>query len=475
MAQDRILPYGSPLPASWLAGLQEYVGIATHNFHLSLANATTVQVVAGTLSDQVAIGIDGLFRYISSTVTSAITGTAGPYDVFAVCGPNSFTNIPTVDTDLTVYAFALQALAHGTTPTLTGTVTNFRKVGEVDWDGTKVTGFRQLQGEFTAVGNISATAPAAAVRPIRAIGVAGQTAALQTWESSVAVLATMSPTGGLALADALTGTTGAFTGNVSAGSLTVSGAASAASLALSGALSAATGTFSGALASASITVTGAASAASLALTGALTAASGTFTGGVSAASFAASGLTSTATLTVSGATTLAAATGVTVSPFTDSTTKLASTAFVQGAIAAAAGGAFDPTLIKIFTRTVHVAVMDDQTAVGAAANIIGSIPIALSSHETAKLVAVKIKCSSIPTTATIVKLQWDHGAHGTLSDVGNGMVNLTVAAAGYVETALTAAQTVSDGDEIAIRATTRGDAKGIKIAIILERTISGSF
>lgn len=150
MAEDRSLPYGGPLPPSWLAALQEFIGTAAPNFHLSLADTHTVQVVAGVNSGQVGIGIDGLFRYNTVTATAAITGAAGLYDVFAVCGPNAFASNPTPpppELDNTIYAFALQVLPNGTTPTLTGTVTNFRKVGNLDWNGTAVTDLRPLVGE----------------------------------------------------------------------------------------------------------------------------------------------------------------------------------------------------------------------------------------------------------------------------------------------------------------------------------------
>lgn len=229
MSEDRILPYGQTLPATWLAAIQEFVGSAAVNFGLTLANPTTVQIIAGTNSAQVGIGIDGLWRYITTTITSAVTGSAGIYDIFVVCGPNDFVSNPTPpppELDGTVYAFALQVLAHGTTPTLSGTVTNFRQVGDLDWSGSAITGLRGTVGDFDANAPISPKAPQPAVSPLRARGAASQTALLQTWETSAAVVvASVSPTGALTVADTLTGTSASLSGSLTVGgSLVTTGA-----------------------------------------------------------------------------------------------------------------------------------------------------------------------------------------------------------------------------------------------------------
>lgn len=199
MAEDRSLPYGFPLPPSWLAALQEFIGTAAPNFHLSLANDHTVQVVATANSGQVGVGIDALFRYRSTTVTAAVTGAAGLFDIFAVCGPNDFVSNPSPpppELDSTVYDFAVQVLAHGTTPTITGSVTNFRLVGQLDWDGSHITGFRPLVGETRATDPLTPTAPAATAEAIRAVAAAGQTAPIQTWrDSSGTVLGQVLPNG----------------------------------------------------------------------------------------------------------------------------------------------------------------------------------------------------------------------------------------------------------------------------------------
>jgi hypothetical protein len=230
VAEYRDEPYGSVLYASFLAALQQYIGTTAPNFHLSLANSTTVQVVAGANSAQVGLGIDGLWRYITSTVNTAVSGAAGVYDLFAVTGPNNFQSNPSPpppELDATNYAFALQALPQGTTPTLSGTVTNYRKVGELDWDGTKITGLRGFVGETNAKDPSSATAPIPTITPERVIGAPSQTAPLGTWESSGgSILARVTSTGGLTLSDALTAPSGAISGSLAVGSVTVTGALS---------------------------------------------------------------------------------------------------------------------------------------------------------------------------------------------------------------------------------------------------------
>lgn len=244
MSEDRSLPYGSPLPASWLSAIQEFIGTAGVNFHLSLANSTTVQVIAGGDSGQVGLGIGGLFRYISATISAAVTGAAGAYDIFAVTGPNNFVANPgqtPPETDQTNYDFALQVLAVGTTPTPTATVTSWRKIGELQWDGSKITQLRSLVGEFDARQPLTPTAPAPAVSPVRAIGAASQTAPLQTWETS----------GGTTVGSVDNAGVLSLTGGISGASLGVTGAVGGQSLSISG-----SGSVGGTLTVGALTITG---------------------------------------------------------------------------------------------------------------------------------------------------------------------------------------------------------------------------
>lgn len=190
MADYRVLVDGDVLPASFVEALQQFIGTATATFHLEVVppspptgNPIAVQVVAGINSAQSGIGIDGLWRYISATINTTVTGAAGVYDIFVTCGPNDFVGTPP-DTDLTNYAFALQSVAHGSTPTTGSGLTNYRKVGEVDWSGSAITGIRQLEGNFRSTEPMTPTSPGPTIAASRAIGAPDQTAPIATVETS---------------------------------------------------------------------------------------------------------------------------------------------------------------------------------------------------------------------------------------------------------------------------------------------------
>ena len=131
---------GERFYASWTDAIQEYVSTLAANFRLSCASGTVLQVVAGAGSGQVAIGIEGRWRYISSTINVTITGSSEVKDIFAVAvTENDFVGSGN-DPDETDYAFELRSVAAGGTPV---GVVAYRKVGEVDWDGSKIVGVRQ--------------------------------------------------------------------------------------------------------------------------------------------------------------------------------------------------------------------------------------------------------------------------------------------------------------------------------------------
>ena len=109
---------------------------------------------------------------------------------------------------------------------------------------------------------------------------------------------------------------------------------------------------------------------SAALTGALSADSGTLN-----------------SLTVANAAAVGAlSTCPTVTPNTDRTTKMASTAFVHDCL-----DAFSLTKAH---RDTHVVAWDDKTSPRSDASVVGSIPISIVAGGTCKLIGVKIKCSS---------------------------------------------------------------------------------
>jgi microcystin-dependent protein len=136
------------VPQSFLDAMQEFISTLTSNFALTIPQGSMnqVQVVAGTDNTQVGIGINGLWRYITATITTVVSGAAGTYDLYVTTGNNSFPVNPTPpppELDQTSYGFALTAVATGTQPT---GVAHFRMVGQALTDGTRIIALRQLVG-----------------------------------------------------------------------------------------------------------------------------------------------------------------------------------------------------------------------------------------------------------------------------------------------------------------------------------------
>lgn len=142
MTKHRDLEYGEPLPESWLDALAEYVSTIKANLVLEKASATTVRVAAGTGSDQVAIGVNGLWRWNTADATAAHpAGAAGLYDVYAVASANTISDVPDPDVDTTDYTFGLQIKPLATPPTGNHNgraITAYRKIGQTEWDGTSI-------------------------------------------------------------------------------------------------------------------------------------------------------------------------------------------------------------------------------------------------------------------------------------------------------------------------------------------------
>lgn len=135
--------HGNPVPQDFFDSLQEFVSTMNGNFVLSLANATTVQVVAGAGPNQVSVGIGGPFRYRTSTITATHPGgAAGTYDIYVVASANAF--VPgTPEVDNTDYTFGLQIVAGGAAAP-TGTynakaIAHTRLVGTLTWSGSAIT------------------------------------------------------------------------------------------------------------------------------------------------------------------------------------------------------------------------------------------------------------------------------------------------------------------------------------------------
>ena len=137
MTMHRDFNLNDPLPSAFMDAIQQFISTqASPTLLVSRAGDTGVQVVAGTGNDQVSIGLGGSMRFITSTVTATHpAGAAGTYNVWA-CAP--VLNTSQEDAGTFDYAFTIQVLASGSTPTASGATALSRKVGETIWDGAKI-------------------------------------------------------------------------------------------------------------------------------------------------------------------------------------------------------------------------------------------------------------------------------------------------------------------------------------------------
>lgn len=133
--------------ASWTDAIQEYISNLAVNLKLYRVNTTTIGIRgAGTDVNQVSVGLGGPWRYRSTAYNLAINGAVGTKDIYAVAVTANDFEGPGKDPDETDYKFELRAVAHEAVP---GEVAYFRKAGEVDWDGTKITAVRQTINSVT--------------------------------------------------------------------------------------------------------------------------------------------------------------------------------------------------------------------------------------------------------------------------------------------------------------------------------------
>lgn len=156
--------HASPIDQDWFQALMEFVSTLEANANLTLANSTTIQIVAATGSGQVALGMGGPWRYRSTTIQQAHPGGgSGTYDIYAVASANAFV-AGTPETDNTDYTFGL-AIVTGGGAAPTGTFNGHaialtRKIGTLQWSGTAITGLFPSVGQVqpTFVGDVTARA-----------------------------------------------------------------------------------------------------------------------------------------------------------------------------------------------------------------------------------------------------------------------------------------------------------------------------
>ena len=193
MSKYRDYNHGDVFFASTLDAMMEATSTITSGLNLRIQNSTTIRAAASTDSGQVGVAINGLWRWRTSNFDAAHpSGSAGIYDVFATCSDNDFTGVGS-DPDNTDYSWSLVILASGSTPT---GVDQYRKVGECDWDGTKLTVVRQTVGSNSQTNPISPTANYASHIPVVVNLATSQSAsAIEVRNSSGTTLASVSSAG----------------------------------------------------------------------------------------------------------------------------------------------------------------------------------------------------------------------------------------------------------------------------------------
>lgn len=135
MPKHRDLDPLDSFPADWTDALQEFVsGLAAFAVRVKATDATVLQVAAGAGNDQVAIPIEGRWRYITATVERAGFGANRSVDVWVTASDNSFAAGSPGEVDSTDYSFALAIAETGVPPT---GVAIKRKVAVAGWDGSR--------------------------------------------------------------------------------------------------------------------------------------------------------------------------------------------------------------------------------------------------------------------------------------------------------------------------------------------------
>lgn len=115
MGQNRILNFGDALPEQFVDQIQEFVATyVSPNFRVTLVNATTVQIVASSGNGQVCAAVGSKWRYIVANITAADPGgAAATHTLWLTATDNSFAPGPP-ETDSTVYAFGMEIRSSGT-------------------------------------------------------------------------------------------------------------------------------------------------------------------------------------------------------------------------------------------------------------------------------------------------------------------------------------------------------------------------
>lgn len=226
MGKYRDYGHGDVFYASTVDALMETLSSSVSGLRLRVASNTSISAAASSGSGQVGIALNGLWRWRTTDATANHPGgSAGTHDIYVTCTANDFTGTGP-DPDNTDYSWSLVIRTSGTP---TG-VAEYRKVGELDWDGSKITAIRQSVGLGDSTSTLAPTASNANQSPVAIKLASSQSApALSVSDSSGSTLSSISATG------VFTGSTASISGDVATSTLTFkSGSTTKAAFALNG-------------------------------------------------------------------------------------------------------------------------------------------------------------------------------------------------------------------------------------------------
>lgn len=146
MAENHPFNRKDIFPSYFANRIQDFLGAAKTDLNLTISGSSGVAVIPDSHLGLAAVSIEGRWRWVEAEVARAVSGAAGTYSVWAVAEDESVNNTPDPFTDHTIYAFDLRISK--TKPSGSGAAIS-RLIGEIDWDGTKITALRQLFGAVT--------------------------------------------------------------------------------------------------------------------------------------------------------------------------------------------------------------------------------------------------------------------------------------------------------------------------------------
>lgn len=163
MSKHRQITEGQPIPQDWMDSVQEFLGsLMSADFVVQVVNPTTLRVPASPGNGQVAISINGKWRWISANADAAAPGglAAGDHPIFVAASDNSFapnSSPPPRESDSTDYNFRLIVKPVGSTPSGTGAEAIWRQIGTATWSGSAFTDVRLNTTSLSALAKHAAT------------------------------------------------------------------------------------------------------------------------------------------------------------------------------------------------------------------------------------------------------------------------------------------------------------------------------